>query len=187
MRTRASGLTILELLLTIAICAVLLAVSMPDLKGFSQSVAGDVTLRRLASAIQFGKSNAITSNTSVTLCRSENGLSCGGNWHDGAIVFTDRNRNREIDDEDLLLRYVSFPDSSGTIQLRAFQNKQYLQLTSLGTTHSQNGNFTYCPFSASTRFARQLILNRTARIRYAVDSDGDGWREDSRGRPLSCE
>ena len=184
---KASGLTFFELLITLSILSIMLTLSMPNFRDLSQSVRGDMTLRKLANAIQFSKSAAITNGATVTLCRSLDGINCSGDWHDGILVFTDSNRNRLIDDSDSLLRHITFPESSGSIRFRAFQNKQYLQLTSLGTTHSQNGNFTYCPSDGEERFARQLIINRTARIRFAQDNDGDGYREDSRGRQLNCE
>ena len=181
------GMSLLELLITLGILSMLLGISIPDFKELVQSVSADATLRKLATAIQLGKSAAITNRTTVTLCRSVDGFACGGNWQDGVIVFTDRNRDRTINEDDRLVRHITFPDGKGHIRFRAFQNKQYLQLTSLGATHSQNGNFTYCPFSGGSKFARQLIVNRTARLRFAQDSDGDGIKEDSRGRPLSCD
>ena len=180
------GMSLLELLVTLGILSVLLGLSMPDIKELVQSVSADTTLRKLATAIQLSKTTAITNRTTVTLCRSADGLKCGGNWQDGVLIFTDRNRDRTINEDDRLVRHVTFPNSKGHIRFRAFQNKQYLQLTSLGVTHSQNGNFTYCPFSGDSRLARQLIVNRTARLRFAQDNDGDGIKEDSRGRPLNC-
>ena len=181
------GMSLLELLITLGILSILLGISIPDFKDLVQSVSADTTLKKLATAIQLGKSTAITNRTAVTLCRSIDGITCGGSWQDGVLVFTDRNRDRIINEDDKLVRYITFPESKGHIRFRAFQNKQYLQLTSLGVTYSQNGNFTYCPFSGESKFARQLIMNRTARLRFAQDSDGDGIKEDSRGRPLSCD
>jgi type IV fimbrial biogenesis protein FimT len=181
------GISLLELLITLGILTILLSISIPDFKNLAESVSADTTLRKLATAIQLGKSSAITNRTTVTLCRSLDGVTCGGRWEDGVLVFTDRNRDRAINEDDRLVRYITFPDGKGHIRFRAFQNKQYLQLTSLGTTHSQNGNYTYCPFSGDSKLARQLIVNRTARLRFAQDSNGDGIKEDSRGRPLSCD
>lgn len=182
-----TGLSLLELLISLGILSMLLGVSIPDFSEISESIAGEVTLRKLATAVQLGKSAAITSGTTVTLCRSVDGLTCKGNWEDGVIVFTDRNRDRALNEGDRLIRHITFPDGNGQINFRAFQNKQSLQLTALGTTAYQNGNFTYCPFSGNRLFARQLIVNRTARLRFAQDKDGDGFREDSRGRPLNCD
>lgn len=181
------GLSLLELLICLGVLSMLLGISIPDFNELVESLSGDVTLRKLATAVQLSKSAAITTGTTVTLCRSNDGFACGGSWQDGVIVFTDRNRDRVINDNDSLVRHVTFPNGNGTIKFRAFQNKQYLQLSSLGVTHYQNGNFTYCPFSGDSKLARQLILNRTARLRFAQDRDGDGVKEDSRGRPLSCD
>ncbi len=184
---KTSGLTLMELLISLGILSILLGLALPNFRAMAQSVSGDVTLRKLANAIQFGKATAITNNATVTLCRSDDGSDCGGNWQDGVMLFIDSNRNREFDGDDDLLRHITFPDGNGSIRFRAFQNKQYLQLTSLGTTRDQNGNFTYCPYTGENVFARQLIINRTARLRFAQDSNGDGVREDSRGRPLDCD
>ncbi len=181
------GLTLFELLMTVGILSVLLSASIPDFRELAESISGDVTLRGLAKAVQLGKSAAITRNAMVTLCRSDDGSNCGGSWHDGVMIFTDSNRNREIDGDDTLLRYFVFPNNNGSIRFRAFQNKQYLQLTTLGTTQDQNGNFTYCPYTGDIRFARQLVISRTARLRFAQDGNGDGVREDSRGKPLVCD
>lgn len=182
-----TGLTLLELLISLGILAILIGTSMPDFSEFTESISGKTTLRKLATAIQLGKSSAITNDTTVTLCKSVDGLHCGGNWQDGVLIFTDQNRDASIDENDKVIRHIRLPDSKGHIRFRAFQNKQALQLTSLGTTHYQNGSFTYCPFSGNKAFARQLIVNRTARLRFAQDEDGDGLREDSRGRPLNCD
>ncbi len=184
---KSCGMSLFELLFSLAILAILLSVSLPNFRDFAQSVAGDITLRKLATAIQLGKSAANTSGETVTLCRSIDGNECGGDWQDGILLFTDGNRNRLIDESDALIRYVTFSESGGSIRFRAFQNKQYLQLTYMGTTQNQNGNFTYCPFDGDGQFARQLIVSRTASVRFALDSDGDGYREDSRGRRLACE
>ncbi|MEX0962629.1 MAG: GspH/FimT family protein [Pseudohongiellaceae bacterium] len=180
------GFSLLELLISLGLLSVLLSISLADFMNLAQSVSADATLRKLANAIQAGKSSAITNRTSVTVCPSIDGFKCGGGWHRGVIVFTDNNRNTKVDTEDLLIRHVSFPNANGSIRFRAFQNKQYLQLTSMGTTHSQNGNFTYCPFAGDVSLARQLIVNRSARMRFALDNNGDGIREDSRGRALVC-
>jgi len=181
------GFSLLELLISLVILSALLGIAIPDYKDLTESISGDVTLRKLASAIQLSKSTAITNGTTVTLCRSTDGLACGGHWQDGVIIFTDRNRDRVINEDDRLVRHITFPEGNGHISFRAFQNKQALQLTSQGTTAYQNGNFTYCPFSGNQLFARQLIVNRTARMRFAQDRNGDGFREDSRGRPLNCD
>lgn len=184
---QARGITLFEILLTLSVLSALAAISMPNFQSLAQSISGEITLRRLANAVQLGKSSAITQGTVITLCPLSDGPECGRDWHAGIRIFGDVNGNRRVDPQENTIRQILFPDSNGRIRFRAFQNKQYLQITSLGITRNQNGNFTYCPISGERSLARQLILNRTARLRFAQDSDGDGIREDSRGRPLDCD
>lgn len=177
----------LELLICLLVVGVLGAMSLPDLQALTEQQRGDNIMRRLASAIALGRSTAITSGEVVTLCRSKDGIQCGGQWHDGVLLFTDGNADRNINQDDSVKRYFTFPEAEGSLRWQAFQNRQYLQFTSAGHTRNQNGSFTYCPASKKPDLARQLIVSRTARARFALDKDGDGIREDSEGKPLVCE
>jgi type IV fimbrial biogenesis protein FimT len=113
-------------------------------------------------------------------------MSCGGNWADGVLVFVDEDNDREVDSGKQALRYFDFEAGRGRIYWRSFGNRQYLQMTPLGFTKNQNGTFTYCPESGDLSQSWMLILNRPGRARIAVDRDGDGLVEDSRGRPARC-
>jgi len=181
-----AGMTLLELLIAMLIFAALLGLSMP---GFGELVAarrGDIVMDRLRQAVSLARTTAVTSGELTTLCRSADALTCGGEWRDGVLVFRDSDGDRTLDDGQTPVRYIDLGDTRGAVYWRAFQNRQYLQFTPLGFTRYQNGNFTYCPDNGQLQYARQLILNRTGRLRTAVDSDGDGIAEDSRGRPLRC-
>lgn len=185
-RKRDVGFTLLELLISMSILAVLLGVSLPNFGILIEQKKSDVVIRKLAQSLELAKTAAIQNASLVTLCKSLEGKECGGQWQDGVLIFTDNNGDRKINEADSIVRYINFPGLRGSIKWRAFQNRQYLQITSLGFTRYQNGNFTYCPFDGNMLLARQLIINRTARARLAMDTDGDGIRENSRGKPLSC-
>lgn len=181
-----TGLTLLELLVCLVIVALLAALAAPGWSDLVEDKRGDLVIRRLNQAIELARISAVTYGEVVTLCRSRNGFECRGDWEDGVLVFRDPELNRYLEAEQQALRYVDFGASDGRIVWRAFGNRQYLQFTPLGFTRNQNGNFTWCPDSGDQRHARQLIVNRTGRTRRALDSDGDGIPEDSRGRPLRC-
>lgn len=183
----SSGLTLLELMLMLFILAILLGVAMPDFRDLVQHKRSDVSIRTLVTAIELARTSAIVNNSLVTLCRSKTGEECGGKWEDGVLLFVDYDGDRKIDGDERIIRYFTFPELEGRLYWRAFQNRQYLQITPQGFTRYQNGNFTFCPQTGDLRHARQIILNRSGRIRHAQDSDGDGIREDSRGKPLRCE
>lgn len=102
------GLTLLELLVALAIGAILLTLALPSM----QSVLGDsemsATSNELVFSLQTARSEAIKRAMPVALCPSASPLaeepSCGGSLSDGWIVFADANGNgtRETTDEIVL-------------------------------------------------------------------------------------
>lgn len=185
-RHNGDGFTLVELLLVLSILSILLGLSLPNFQAMYAQRHADTVIRKVSEAIQLARMSAIRTGKLVTLCRSDSGVEWGGQWQDGIMVFSDRNGDRKINQDDVLQQFITFPGINGSLKWRAFQNRQYLQITNQGFTRYQNGNFTYCPNNGDASLAHQLIINRTARIRFAVDSDGDGIREDSRGRPINC-
>lgn len=182
----ADGLTLLELLVALAIAAVLVTLAVPGMSEIVQHKRGDLVIRRLNQAIELARISAVSYGEVVTLCRSGDGQECGGSWEQGLLVFRDPDPDQRLTDDQQPVAYLDFGGSRGRIFWRAFGNRQYLQFTPLGFTRNQNGNFTYCPHGGDLRQARQLIVNRAGRTRRALDTDGDGIAEDSRGRPLRC-
>ena len=182
------GFTLLELLIALAILSLLLTISVPSLRQTLERQRGNAILQRLASSIQFARSSAIKSGQWVTLCPSREGLQCDapGDWQDGYIAFFDPERNRVPENDAALLLRVSMDPAGGSLTWRAFQSKPYLQFTPLGLIAGQSGNFTWCAADNDPALAGQLIINKVGRVRQAIDSDGDGIREDSQGKPLQC-
>ena len=179
-------MTIIELLLVIALLTILAALALPDMKQMRDDQQGRLALRKLAFSIALARTEAAESGTMAVLCPSSDGLACGSSWHQGVMVFLDSNDNQSLDANEQLVNYLPFEKLPGTLHWRAFQSKPYLQITPLGFTRYQNGNFTWCNAEGDPASARQLILNRTGRIRFARDRNGDGFRENSSGKPIKC-
>jgi type IV fimbrial biogenesis protein FimT len=85
------GLTLIELMMTIAIAAILLAVAAPS---FQQAINANrlgSAANELASAINLARAEAVRQNRRAVLCRSADGSACDGTsslWR-GWIVFVD--------------------------------------------------------------------------------------------------
>lgn len=180
------GLSLIELLVTLAVLAILLTLSLPGLGDRRGKIEGEKVMAELTAAISMARASAVDHNLMVTLCRSDDGLHCQGSWKDGSIIFTDENEDRIVNGNDRLLYRTSAMQIGGTLRFRSFRNRQYLQMTPRGFTNYQNGNFTYCPADGDPRLARQIIVSLSGRTRMARDLDGDGIVEDSRGNPLKC-
>ncbi|MBL4820865.1 MAG: GspH/FimT family pseudopilin [Gammaproteobacteria bacterium] len=185
-RFKSEGFTLIDCLIAVTMLAIVAGFAAPDLQAMHHSKEGRLTLRKIADAVHLARSSAIQTGHMVTLCPSADGRTCGGAWHNGMMVFEDKDNDHKMGDTDELLSHFQFPGLSGSLHWRAFQNRQYLQITPQGFTRYQNGNFTWCPSRDSKVTARQMIINRAGRVRYASDSDGDGLRENSQGEPIRC-
>jgi len=82
------GFTLIELMITITVLGILLAVAVPS---FTDAVLGS-KLRSYANnflaSVYLARGEAIKRNSVVNLCASSNGTSCTGDWEQGWIVLT---------------------------------------------------------------------------------------------------
>lgn len=90
----ARGFTLVELMVTIAIAAILLSIAIPSFQAtMAKSQLASHTNEFLA-AMATARNEAIKNNTHGLLCASTDGASCNGTaWSNGWIVCVDTNRN----------------------------------------------------------------------------------------------
>ncbi len=192
---KCSGLTLVELLTTLAVAGILVASASGGAGHLVEQHRASAAVNQMLGAVRFARHAAVTHRAFATLCPAE-GAQPGGpsqhdcgrrnTWHNGALVFLDRNANGRFDGEDVLLRRVPRLREGDRFYWRSFRNRTYLMIRPNGLTDWQNGNLLYCPENGDPTYARQIVVNAQARVRHARDSDGDGIVEDSRGRPVAC-
>lgn len=189
---KTTGLTLLELLVTLVILGIVFKLTAPSMGHLVAQYRSSLTLNQLIGGIAFARSSAITLGVATTWCPvapGHNGsINCGArdSWDQGSIIFQDHNKNGRFDTDDTLLRRLPGWRHDGSVAWRAFRARGYLQFTRAGFTNWQNGSFIYCPGDQNLRYARRLVLNQAGRTYRAHDKNGDGVDEGSRGRQLQC-
>lgn len=179
------GVSLLEIFSTLAIIAILASLALPVFTVLEREESSRV-LRQFLTLVETARSAAIRHSHTITLCPVDEQRKCVGDWQTGAMLFidSDESRQRSVDEE--LVALVLWPGLKGRLDWRAFGNRQRLLIDQYGGLTGQNGNLSWCPPAGSNEPAHQLVLNGSGRFRFARDHDGDGYREDSQGRPLRC-
>jgi type IV fimbrial biogenesis protein FimT len=180
----AGGFTIVELMTTLAIAAILAAIAAPSFTAIIQDNRLVTQVNELQASIALARSEAIKLNNNVTVCRSSNGSSCTGNWQNGWIVFSDNDFDGVFDaaDLDTLLR-VHGPISAGN-SITFTQNRVIYNGSGL-VRGSSDGIFTVCDDRGATS-AKAIIISTTGRARLAIDSNANNIVEDDSGTDVTC-
>ena len=88
-----SGFTLYELLVTVAIVAMVISFGLPNLMDFSANSRMTAAANDLHSAFYLARSEAARAKANVSICASANPMAadpdCGGTFEDGWIVFVD--------------------------------------------------------------------------------------------------
>ncbi len=184
---KAAGLSLAELLVTLAIAAILFGLAAPAFRDLTAANQSAAALNQLIGAVATARSAAITHHALVTLCPGAAGACLGRDqWHRGALLFEDRDGNGRVGRGETVLQRLPGFDGGGRVYWRSFRNRSYLQFLPRGYTQWQNGNFLYCSADRNPRRTRMMILNVLGRVRVARDSNGDGIVEDAAGKPVTC-
>lgn len=89
------GFTLIELMVTIALLAILLALATPSFTSIINSNRLASHANEFVASLQTARMEAVRRNTRTVVCRSDNGTSCtaGAQWN-GWITFVDSNRDQ---------------------------------------------------------------------------------------------
>lgn len=89
---RARGMTLIELLVTLVVAAIILSIGVPSFQSLRQELRATTVTNRLMAFIQHTRSEAIRRGMPVTLCASDDGATCTSanpaNFKHGWIVVS---------------------------------------------------------------------------------------------------
>ncbi len=160
-RHKTDGFTIVELLITMSIAAILLTIGVPSFQDMVKDRRIEISLQALETDLEMARSEAMTRNQSVVLCR-HNGetatptvCSTTANWQDGWVIFIDTDGDDKVDADELLRVTPSL--GSG---LTLAYNKAKITFTSRGFASGSNGTFEICD-DRGNQYGNRLIVSST--------------------------
>lgn len=83
------GFTVIELMITVAVLAIVVAIAVPS---FTEQIRNNRSVsiaNEFVDTISFARAQAASRPARISICASNDGETCTGNWADGYIVFID--------------------------------------------------------------------------------------------------
>ena len=101
---RQNGFTLTELLVVMAIVAILLGIGVPSYRYITTSYRMSAEVNSLLGDMQFARAEAIKEGQFVVVCASSSGAACTNTgWNRGWIVFSDTNNDLQLNNGERLL------------------------------------------------------------------------------------
>jgi type IV fimbrial biogenesis protein FimT len=175
MRRQPGGFSLYELLMTLALAALLVSIGLPSFSSLLARSRQAAEINALFHAFHLARKQSIMRRQVVSLCPSRDGKSClaGKDWSPGWIMFenSDRDSPPRVDPGEVIVRAHDVADS-----VRIMANREGFTLRAT-FKRATNGTFIICD-TQNRVAARGLIVSYTGRPRVAFA------RPD--GRAYSC-
>ena len=164
---RANGFSLIELMMALAIAAILLGLAVPQFSQLVQRNRLATATNDMLALMASLRSEALRRGHVVTACVSTDGATCAatGSWHDGWISFADRDANGARDATESLIAHAAARESgltmSGNAPVALRVSYEASGRTRLSGGGLQMGTVTVCLAGD----ARRLIVNAAGRVR----------------------
>ena len=178
---KCTGVSLIELMITISIAAILLAAGTPSFMDMLKRNRLEAQASDFVSSLNTARSEAVLRNVRVTMCRSSDGATCGGEWENGWIVFNDDGVTPGAVDggEEIILVNDGFDRTGYT--LRGNNNvSNRISFGAQGYSLGFNGQLVLCydddqdgTGDFDDENGRVAIISSSGRIRSVKPSDGD--------------
>jgi len=169
---KSRGLTIIELMVTVTVLAILLAIGLPEMRSFIVSNRLSSDVKGFVGLVNYARSEAITRNQSVVICpKSNSAITCQSSqfWGEYEIqAFVDVNGNGERNTSDILLKTLPAVDPTSLERgfVRTATGKIIFRSVGLSTdTHSFDIWAKSSDAAYESKYGRRVCISRPGRVR----------------------
>lgn len=160
--TPSRGFTLVELMVTLAVLAILLGIAIPNMQQFVQNSRLRSQASELVGDLNLARSEAIRRGVSVSTCPTTNGTSCAGatSWESGWMSFTDMDASGTVNGTDTVLRVSATLGGTNTLRTA---NRTFIRFSAQGYSVATADTFRVCD-SRGVNLARTVTVSPQGRV-----------------------
>lgn len=162
-RLLQQGFNALELIVTMAIVAILLAAAVPSFKQHGWNLRMKTAMDMLQTDINLARSYAVSHGVQTVVCPAGAITGCAGisDWQDGWIVFTDITGDQQRQDSEPLLKQAG---ATEFLAIQSSRSRTHLRFSPNGTAPGSNMTILFCD-QRGAQHAGKIIVSSSGRIR----------------------
>lgn len=164
MTLQARGVSLIELMVSLAILSLLLAAGLPAAASVVERVRVINTFNALTTSLMAARLAAVARGAPVTVCPSADGRHCRNApfWEDGWLVYFDPERRDHPVDSSAILQHV--PDPAPGMVIRSTVGRQRVRYQPTGWAGGNNLTISIC-VGRPPRHAGDIVVNLSGRPR----------------------
>lgn len=187
-KVRQHGLSLIELMITVAVIVTLAVIGGPPLADTLRNNRLTAQSNELNAGLTRARGEAVARRGWVSLCSSTDAANCRtssqGLWEGGWIMFVDTNGNGARASTELLIAAARPLPAGMSLRQAGFTNTGFVRFDARGQADSA-GTFVLCDARGATR-ARTLGVNTLGKVVRPVDTDGNGIPQVLSGGNATC-
>lgn len=161
--TKSLGLTLIELIATISIVAILVGIAIPSFSSVIRSTRLTTYANELVTSLNLARSEAVKRGVQISVRRKG---STNQNWDSGWDIFTDLDGDGRLDTADTLLKTYPALTNGFTLRTGTAGYQDFAAYLPSGLSLSSIGDtFRLCDSSADTVNSRAIEINAVGRPR----------------------
>ncbi|QSX32882.1 GspH/FimT family pseudopilin [Shewanella avicenniae] len=158
-----AGFTLVELMVTIAVAAILLTVGVPSLKSLYDGYRGSSSISQIQQTLAFARNQAVSYGRPVWVCAAgditSSTKSCGSDWKKGIWVYFTEDSKIEV------IKVVDAFNSNDNVKGGSYE----FRADGMGADASKSVTFIYCPNNESTA-SRSAVVSPSGMVREGPDN-----------------
>ncbi|HTN32847.1 MAG TPA: GspH/FimT family pseudopilin [Marinobacter sp.] len=181
------GFTLLELLIVIAILAIVTTMGTNGLQWLSERTQASATHSNIGHIFALARYTAVTKQSIVTICPLDKNNICVSDWALPTAVFLDPDSKLALTADNQLIRAMVLAKAGYITPSNTSSGpRRYFQYRPDGWVRGTIGNLTWCPQSRNPEMAIHVRVNFGGRLTWSKDNNHNNIVEGADGTDISC-